>query len=75
MMNRRTKKFWRLVAKLFLIYIILVPAVFLIFDYKTVSAKFNDDAWSIIIKMSGIALSIALIISLWMSRDPEMKEW
>lgn len=74
-MNRRTKKLLKSFLKLFLIYIIIVPLVFFLLDGDTITSKLEKKPFSFILEMTGIAAGIALVISLWMSRDPEMKEW
>lgn len=74
-MNRRTKKFFKSFFILFLIYIIIVPAVFFLLDSDTIVENLGTKPVSFVLKMVGIATSIALVISFWLSRDPEMKEW
>ncbi len=75
MSRRRTKKFWKSVLVLFAIYSVVVPAIFLLFDNTAVSRHFNKDPFAFVLKMAGIAFGIATIISLWASRDPELRRW
>jgi hypothetical protein len=73
MSKRRTKKFWKSVVVLFAIYVVVVPAVFLLLDSSLVVRHFNKDPFAFILKLTGIAFGIALLISLWQSRDPELR--
>jgi hypothetical protein len=73
--KRANKKFWKSVLILFAIYSVIVPAVFLLFDSTAVSRHFNKDPFDFVLKMAGIAFGIATIISLWLSRDPELRRW
>lgn len=75
MSNRRAKKFLKSVLKLFLIYLIVVPAIYFILDSESFKEHFNDDPFIFILILTGIALGIALILTFWLRRDPEMKEW
>jgi cytochrome bd-type quinol oxidase subunit 2 len=73
--KRATKKFWKSFLVLFAIYSVIVPAVFLLLDSSSVIRHFNKDPLVLIVKMVGLASGIALIISMWQSRDPELRGW
>ena len=75
MNSRRNKKFLRSVLKLFLIYLVVVPLIYFILDSESFKEHFNDDPFIFILILTGIALGIAFILTLWLRRDPEMKEW
>ena len=75
MNSRRTKKFFKSVLKLFLIYLVVVPLIYFILDSESFKVHFNDDPFIFILILTGIALGIAFILTLWLRRDPEMKEW
>lgn len=73
--RRANKKFWNKVFRLFLLYLVLVPLIFLILDRSTVYQEVREDTLVFILKVAGIALGIALIISFWSNRDPELREY
>ncbi len=73
--RRANKKFWNKVFRLFLLYLVLVPLIFLILDRSTVYQEVKEDTLVFILKMAGIALGIALIISFWSNRDPELRKY
>ena len=73
--RRATKKFWNKVFRFFLLYLVLVPLIFLILDRSTVYQEVREDTFLFILKMAGIALAIALIISFWSNRDPELRKY
>jgi cytochrome bd-type quinol oxidase subunit 2 len=75
MKNRRTRKFWKSVVTLFTIYLVVVPAIFLLLDSKMVSKYFRQDPVLLILSIVGIAFTIALVISLWTKNDPELRKW
>ena len=75
MKNRRTRKFWKSVVTLFTIYMVVVPAIFLLLDSKMVSKYFRQDPVLLILSIVGIAFTIALVISLWTKNDPELRKW
>lgn len=75
MKNRRTRKFWKSVRTLFAIYLVVVPAIFLLLDSKMVSKYFRQDPVLLILSIVGIAFTIALVISLWTKNDPELRKW
>jgi cytochrome bd-type quinol oxidase subunit 2 len=75
MKNRRTRKFWKSVVTLFAIYLVVVPAIFLLLDSKMVSKYFRQDPVLLILSIVGIAFTIALVISLWTKNDPELRKW
>ncbi|HNR15891.1 MAG TPA: hypothetical protein PKG90_04395 [Chitinophagaceae bacterium] len=73
--RRANKKFWNKVFRLFLLYLVLVPLIFLILDRSTVYQEVREDILVFILKVAGIALGIALIISFWSNRDPELRKY
>lgn len=73
--RRANKKFWNKVFRLFLLYLVLVPLIFLILDRSTVYQEVREDTLVFILKVAGIALGIALIISFWSNRDPELRKY
>ena len=73
--RRANKKFWNKVFRLFLLYLVIVPLIFLILDRSTVYQEVKEDTLVFILKMAGIALGIALIISFWSNRDPELRKY
>ena len=73
--RRANKKFWNKVFRLFLLYLVLVPLIFIILDRSTVYQEVREDTLVFILKMAGIALGIALIISFWSNRDPELRKY
>ena len=73
--SRRSRKFWKSVIIIFLIYFLIVPAVYFILDSATVIKSIKGYPFRFILEMAGIALGIALILALWTSRDPELKKW
>ena len=73
--RRANKKFWNKVFRLFLLYLVLVPLIFLILDRSTGYQEVKEDTLVFILKMAGIALGIALIISFWSNRDPELRKY
>jgi len=73
--RRANKKFWNKVFRLFLLYLVLVPLLFLLLDRSTVYQEVREDTFVFILKMAGIALGIALIISFWSNRDPELRKY
>ena len=75
MKNRRTRKFWKSVVTLFTIYLVVIPAIFLLLDSKMVSKYFRQDPVLLILSIVGIAFTIALVISLWTKNDPELRKW
>jgi len=75
MKNQRAKKFWRKVLVLFCIYLFIAPIVYFLLDAKTASADFRKDPGMFILKMTGIALGISLIINLWFRQDKRLRSW
>jgi len=73
--RRANKKFWNKVFRLFLLYLVLVPLIFLLLDRSTVNQEVREDSLVIILKIAGIALGIALIMSFWSNRDPELRKY
>lgn len=73
--HRRSRKFWKSLLVFFLIYFIVVPAIYYILDPDVVVRYFKDDPGLFILKMAGIAMGIALILTIWTRRDPELKRW
>lgn len=73
--HRRSRKFWKSLLAFFLIYFIVVPAIYYILDPDVVVRHFTDDPGLFILKMAGIAMGIALILTIWTRRDPELKRW
>lgn len=75
MINRQSKKFLKSVLKLFLIYLIAVPAVYFVLDSESFKEHLKEDPFIFILILAGIALGIAVLLTFWLRRDPEMKEW
>lgn len=76
MSNRRSrKKFWNSVLQLSFIYLIIIPAVFYILDNPLMLKLVKQDPFLFMLEITGAAISIALIISFWSKRDPELKKW
>ena len=73
--RRINRKFWNRVFRLTLIYLIIVPAVFYFLDKTSVSTELKTAPVEFILKMSGIAFGISLIISFWGHRDPELRKY
>jgi len=73
--RRASKKFWNKVFKLFLLYLVIVPLIFFILDRTSVYQELKEDTLVFILKIAGIALGIALIISFWSNRDPELRKY
>lgn len=73
--RRRNKRFWKSFLILFLIYLVVIPAVFYLLDAERVTKLFSEDSFGFILKMTGIAAGISLIINIWTKRDPELKEY
>jgi len=77
MSSRRhaNKKFWNKFFRLFLLYLVLVPLIFLLLDRSTIYQEVRKDSLVFILKIAGIVLGIAMIISFWSNRDPELREY
>ena len=75
MKSRQNKKFFKSVLKLFLIYLIAVPAVYFILDSESFKEHLKEDPAIFILIIAGIALGISLVLTFWLRRDPEMNEW
>lgn len=74
--RRRTKRSIRnKVFRLFLLYIILVPLVFFLLDKSNTLESLKNDTGLFILKMTGIALGISVILSFWGHRDPELRKY
>jgi hypothetical protein len=73
--TRSKKRFWRTVCQLSLIYAIIIPVVFYLFDQDTFLKLANKDIALFILEIAGAAFGIAYIISFWGRRDPELGKW
>ncbi|MFN8290078.1 MAG: hypothetical protein U0U70_07475 [Chitinophagaceae bacterium] len=73
--RHRLKKFWRSFFILFIIYLLVIPALYFILDAEQVTKSFNEDPFMFILKMAGIAAGISFIIAFWTRRDPELKKY
>lgn len=73
--NRSTRKFWKSVIQLFLIYLIIFPVLFYILDQQTLLRLLKKDPGLFIFEMAGIPMAIAMIISYWTKSDPELRKW
>ncbi len=72
---RIDKRFWRSFFIYFLVYLIVVPLIYFILDGSSFMTSFRSDATWHILKIAGIALGIAIIVSLWGARDPELRKY
>ncbi|MGB3005448.1 MAG: hypothetical protein WBC06_02990 [Chitinophagaceae bacterium] len=75
MTNRRTRRFWKSVFILFLIYLLVIPLIYIAMDYASVEKSFKSDPILFILEMMGISFVIAVILSAWTRRDPELRKW
>ncbi len=75
MKDRRTGHFWKNFLLLFAVYAVVVPLVFIILDSNAFYKYYRKDAGELILILAGIAIGIALIISLWQREDPELRQW
>jgi hypothetical protein len=73
--RRITKKFWNKVLWLTLVYIVIVPVIFYILDKSSVNEELKTAPFQFILKMTGIAIGISLVISFWGHRDPELRKY
>lgn len=73
--TRAKKKFWRSVLQLSLIYAIIIPIVFYLLDKETFLKLAKRDTALFVLEIAGAAVGIALIISFWSRRDPELRNW
>ncbi|MGB3004989.1 MAG: hypothetical protein WBC06_00655 [Chitinophagaceae bacterium] len=75
MTNRRTRRFWKSVFILFLIYLLVTPLIYIAMDYASVEKSFKSKPVIFILQMMGISFVIAVILSAWTRRDPELRKW
>ncbi len=75
MKSQRSNRFWEKVFKLFLLYLIITPIVFFLFDSKLATTNFRNDAFMFILKMAGIAMAISLLINIWFLQEKKLKSW
>ncbi len=68
------RKYYKSVIFLFFAYLILVPAVFYLLEPYRFLSEIADDIIMFVLKISGIALVISLLISNWIKSDPEFDE-
>ncbi len=73
--RRTNKKFWSRVFLSFLLYIVIVPLIFLLLDRHRLIDEFREAPWQVILKISGIAFGISLVINFWGHRDPELRKY
>jgi uncharacterized protein YjeT (DUF2065 family) len=73
--KRAAKKFWKSVFQLSLIYMLIIPGIFYLLDPNTFLKLARKDIFLFCLQMAGAAVGIALIISYWSRRDPELREW
>lgn len=73
--RRTNKKLMTKLFRLFLLYIVIVPLVFFLLDKSNTLDSLKTAPWEFILKVSGIALAIALILSFWGHRDPELRKY
>lgn len=73
--RRFDKKFSRTLLICFLIYLIVIPLIYFILDKNSFYELFRKDILQNILKISGIALGVALIMALWLRKDPELRKW
>lgn len=74
-MIRIRKKFWRSLLLHFLIYLAAIPLIYYILDNSSFTSAFREEPWWNVTKIVGIALGIALIITLWTKRDPDLRKY
>jgi len=73
--RRTNKKFWNRVFLSFLLYSIVVPLIYLLLDRQHLINGFKEDPWLVILKITGIALGISLVMNFWGPRDPELRKY
>ncbi|HMU45748.1 MAG TPA: hypothetical protein PKC72_05220 [Chitinophagaceae bacterium] len=72
---RFDKKFRRSLLIYFLIYFAAIPIIYFLLDQDSFLNLFKKDVMLNILKIAGVALTIALVMALWLSRDPELRKW
>jgi hypothetical protein len=60
---------------LFFIYLLIIPVVYMILDYPSVEKLFKADPLLFILQIVGISFAIAILLSAWTRRDPELRKW
>jgi FlaA1/EpsC-like NDP-sugar epimerase len=73
--RKRTRKFWKSVFIMFIIYLIIVTGVYLIFDYNSAVYRFRKDPFLFAIAIAGISFAASFSIAYWLKRDPELRGW
>jgi hypothetical protein len=70
---RSRKKFLHSFFILFLAYLFIAPAVYIIFDFESAVKVVKRDLGSFIVKMTAIAIFISFVIALWWRKDPALR--
>jgi ABC-type spermidine/putrescine transport system permease subunit II len=73
--TRSRRRFRRSVFQLFLLYAVIIPVIFYALDKQTFLRLARRDTFLFCIELAGAAFIIALIISTWSKRDPELQKW
>ncbi len=72
---RATRRFWRSVLQLFLVYLVIIPVIFFLLDQDTFLKWFREEPVLFPLELAGVAMGISLLISFWSRRDPELRKW
>lgn len=72
---RARRRFWRSTGLMFLIYAVVIPAIFFILDRETFVRLFRKEPLLFPLELAGAAFGISLIITAWTHRDPELQKW
>lgn len=73
--RRANRKFWNRVFRLTLIYLVIVPIIFYFLDKTSFQNDLKTTPVTLLLKMSGIAFGISLVMSFWGHRDPELRKY